>query len=216
MNAKAIISAALIILLALFGGGVYLYNIYKSGETAKEADLLLVRDYSYISGNKNAKVTVVEFFDPACPACVARGPLIAKLPDMYASQVRVVYRALALHNGSNLVISLLEAAKEQGKFSEALAVFYLRYANWFNNNQANAFIAWGVLEQSGVDIEKAREFLDNNQAKIDDMLRQNSEDAVALGVEATPTFFVNGKKTEQRDLIKAIEDEIEKIYEGKE
>ncbi|MDR1615383.1 MAG: DsbA family protein [Campylobacteraceae bacterium] len=216
MNAKAVISLALIILLALFGGGTYLYDIYKSSKIEKEIDLLLVRDYAYISGDKNAKVTVVEFFDPACPACVAKGPLVAKLPEIYTSQVRVVYRSLALHNGSDLVLSLLEAAKEQGKFNEALAAFYLRYTNWFINNQANAFVVWGVLEQSGVNIEKAREFLDNNQAKINDMMRQNREDAAALGVEGTPTFFVNGKKIKQIELTDAIKNEIEKIYEGKE
>ena len=70
-----------------------------------------------------------------------------------------------------------------------------------------------MLEQSGVDIKAAKEFLDNNQDKIDAILRQNMEDATNAGITSTPTFFVNGIKIEQKDLIDTIESEIAKIYE---
>ncbi|MDR0666790.1 MAG: thioredoxin domain-containing protein [Campylobacteraceae bacterium] len=211
---KFVISLPLIAALILFAVGAYFYNLNKSQNEKSQAETLLVPEYAYIAGNKDAKVTVVEFFDPACPACAAKAPSVARIPELYNYQVRVVYRSLALHNGSDLVLSLLEAAKEQGKFKEALAAFSAYYTNWFVNNKTDAFTAWGVLEKSGVDLEKAKIFLDNNQAKIDDMLRQNMEDAAALEVDSTPTFFVNGIKIKQNELIAAIESELIKSYEG--
>ncbi|MDR0762810.1 MAG: DsbA family protein [Campylobacteraceae bacterium] len=218
INAKLIISLSLLVILILFAAGMYLYNSYKTTELSNksqtaQAEELLVREHSYIIGNKNAKVTVVEFFDPACPACVRISPLVARIPERYLDQVRVVYRSVGYHDGSDIILSLLEAAKEQGKFKEAFAAFNSRYPSWFINNRVNSFVAWGVLEQSGTNIEIAKEFLDNNQDKINEMLQQNMEDAANTGVTSTPTFFVNGIKVDQKELIETIESEIAKIYE---
>jgi protein-disulfide isomerase len=221
-NAKLIISLSLLTVLILFIAGV-MYISYKNTEFSSRSqsekaqiEALLIREHAYVAGSKDAKITVVEFFDPACPACVAKASAISRFPELYNSQVRVVYRSLALHNGSDLILSLMEAAKEQGKYKEAAAAFNAYYKNWFINNQVNAFVAWGVLEKSGTDIEMAKIFLNENQAKINDMLRLNMEDATALGVNATPTFFVNGKKVEQNELIKEIENELLKSNEAKE
>ncbi|MDR3346638.1 MAG: DsbA family protein [Campylobacteraceae bacterium] len=214
MKPTSLIAIVLVLLLAIFGGGVYAYNTYSKNKVAKESYSRLVRDYSFISGAKDAKVTVVEFFDPACPACVQISPVVEKLPDRYPAQVRVVYRALALpsHKGSEVVLSLLEAAKEQGKYKEALSLFNSRYMSWYANNQLNVFIAWGILEQAGVDGVKAKEFLDANQAQIDERLRQNMEDSAQLNVQGTPTFFVNDKQVKTSELIKEIEAAIAEAY----
>ncbi|MDR2080680.1 MAG: DsbA family protein [Campylobacteraceae bacterium] len=217
INAKLIILLSLLVVLILSLAG-YIAGGYVNKSQSENAQMeeLLIREHAYIAGSKNAKVTVVEFFDPACPACVAKAPSVSRFPELYNSQVRVVYRSLALHKGSDLILSLMEAAKEQGRYKEAAAAFNAYYRNWFINNQVNAFVAWGVLEKSGTDIERAKIFLNENQAKIDDMLRLNMEDATALGVDATPTFFVNGKKVEQSELLKEIESELLKSDEVKE
>ncbi|MDR0408104.1 MAG: DsbA family protein [Campylobacteraceae bacterium] len=205
MKANYIIAAVLALILILFGVGAYAYNVYEQNKISKEADSLLIRNYSYVLGDENADITVVEFFDLMCAACVRISPIVAKLPEKYKGRVKVVYRALAFHQGSNVVSSLLEAAKEQGKFEETMAAFNIYYKNWYANNQLNTFIAWGILEQVGVDIKKAREFLDKNQAKIDMQLNQNIEDAQKLGVNATPTFFINKKMIKHNDLTQEIE-----------
>jgi protein-disulfide isomerase len=205
MKANYIIAAVLALILILFGVGAYAYNAYEKNKISKEADSLLVRDHSYILGDKNADITIVEFFDPMCAACVRVSPTIAKLSESYSGRVRVVYRALAFHEGSNVVLSLLEAAKEQGKFEETMAAFNIYYRSWYVNNQLNAFVAWGILEQVGVDTKKAKAFLDENQALIDERLNQNLEDAQNLGITATPTFFINKKIVNYGDITKEIE-----------
>ncbi|MDR1008411.1 MAG: thioredoxin domain-containing protein [Campylobacteraceae bacterium] len=223
IDAKLIISLSLLALLILFAASAYLYNSYKKTEFSNKTqdekaqiEALLVREHAYIAGNKDAKVTVVEFFDPACSACVRISPVVARIPEKYLDQVRVVYRSLGYHKGSDMILSLLEAAKEQGKFKEAFAAFNLRFPRWFINNQVNDFVAWGVLEQSGTDVKAAKEFLDSNQDKVNEILRQNMEDAENLGITSTPTFFVNGMQVEQKELIDTIESEIAKIYKEKE
>ncbi|MDR1460603.1 MAG: DsbA family protein [Campylobacteraceae bacterium] len=205
MKANYIIAAILALILILFGIGAYAYNSYEKNKISKNADSLLIRDHSYISGSASADITVVEFFDPMCAACVRISPTIAKLPEKYNGRVRVVYRALAFHKDSDIVLSLLEAAKEQGKFEETMAAFNVYYRNWYANNQLNTFVAWGVLEQIGVDTKRAKVFLDENQAAIDERLNQNFEDAQQLGITATPTFFINKKMINHNDITKEIE-----------
>ncbi|MDR1554780.1 MAG: DsbA family protein [Campylobacteraceae bacterium] len=205
MRANYIIAAVLALILVLFGVGAYAYNAYEQNKISNEIDYLLIRDYSYVSGNKNADVTVVEFFDPMCAACVNISPIVAKLPEKYPGQVRVVYRALAYHSGSDIILSLLEAAKEQGKFEEAMAAFNMYYRSWYANNRLNNLVAWGVLEQIGVDIKRVRMFLDENQAIINEQLKQNLEDSVKLGVNETPTFFINKKVVKSSNITKEIE-----------
>ncbi|MDR0580319.1 MAG: thioredoxin domain-containing protein [Campylobacteraceae bacterium] len=205
MKTNYIIAAALVLILILFGAGAYAYNVYEQNKISQEADSLLIRDYSYVLGNKNAEVTVVEFFDPMCYACVKISPVVAKLVEKYPAQVKVVYRALAYHKDSDIVLSLLEAAREQGQFEETMAAFNMYYRNWYANNQLNNFVAWGILEQVGVDTKRAKEFLDGNQAKIDEQLKQNLEDSEKLGVRETPTFFVNKKLVKSSNLEKEIE-----------
>ncbi|MDR2341953.1 MAG: thioredoxin domain-containing protein [Campylobacteraceae bacterium] len=205
MKTNYIIAAVLALILILFGAGAYAYNAYKQNQISQEVDSLLIRDYSYVLGNKNAEVTIVEFFDPMCYACVRISPIVVKLAEKYPTQVRVVYRALAYHENSNIVLSLLEAAREQGRFEEAMAAFNIYYKNWYANNQLNNFVAWGILEQVGVNTKRVKEFLDENQAKIDEQLKQNLEDSAKLGIRETPTLFVNKKLIKNNDLEKEVE-----------
>jgi protein-disulfide isomerase len=205
MKANYVIAAVLVFILALFGAGVYAYNSYKQNEMAKELDSLLIREHSYISGDKNAKVTIVEFFDPMCAACVKISPVVAKLPEKYHGQIRIVYRALAYHKDSDIVLSLLEAAKNQGKFEETMAAFNTYFRSWYANEQLNIYAAWGILEQVGIDTKIARVFLDENQNLINEQLEQNKEDALKLNITGTPTFFINQKIVKSSDITKEVE-----------
>ena len=62
------------LLLIVFAIGVVIYNDKKAtelSETVNKNASLLIRDYSPTFGDQNAKVTIVEFFDPSCGTCKA-------------------------------------------------------------------------------------------------------------------------------------------------
>jgi protein-disulfide isomerase len=212
MKPLHMVALVLLVVLALFGAGAYVYSSHAKNKVLEETNERLFGSGSYVLGNKDAKITVVEFFDPLCAACVRISPVIAKLPEKYLNQVKVVYRALAYHKGSDLILSLLEAAKEQGKFEEAMTIFNARYTSWHVQGQINTFVAWGVLEQAGVDTAKAKEFIDNNQEAINKLLKQNMDDSQALNVTETPTFFVNKKRVKSSELANEIETQIKELY----
>lgn len=151
----------------------------------------LVRADSPVLGRADAPVTVVEFLDPACEACRAFSPLVKQILFLYPDDVRVVVRYAAFHQGSDEAIRVLEAARKQGKFAEALSALFDRQEEWASHGAPNPARAWDIAGESGVDLARARR--DANAAPVANVLKRESEDLIALKVERTPTFFVNGK-----------------------
>lgn len=215
-NNTIVIVIVLVAILALFGAGAYFYqNNSKKDEIPNEMLKTLVKDYSLVAGDKNAKVTVVEFMDPSCGTCIYFYPTVAGLSKNYDGKVKVVYRFLPFYNGSDFILSLVKAAADQGKFEKALELFLVEHSRWYKNHQVNPFVAWGILQEAGVDTEKAKKFIDENGEAIKGHFEQNHEDANLLGVTGTPTFYVNGKLLEKLDpneLINLVESEIKKVY----
>ena len=72
MQNKKIVLISLLVLLVVFLGGTYIFKTNKSEQliaNTKANYSALVREHSVVIGNKNAKVELVEFFDPACETC---------------------------------------------------------------------------------------------------------------------------------------------------
>jgi protein-disulfide isomerase len=151
----------------------------------------LARADSPVLGRADAPVTIVEFLDPACEACRAFSPLVKQLLFLYPEDVRVVVRYAAFHPGSDEAIRVLEASRKQGKFAEVLSALFDRQEEWAAHHSPNPARAWDIAGENGVDLAKARR--DARTASIDNLLQREGEDLIAIKVERTPTFFVNGK-----------------------
>ena len=78
------------------------------------------RPHSPVFGNPAAKVTIVEFFDPSCETCRAFYPIVKGIVTSSFGQVRLVVRYAPLHKGSDTAVKILEAARQQGKYWEAV------------------------------------------------------------------------------------------------
>ena len=99
-----------VLLLAFFVVATSLYNQQKTNtlsEAAYKNKSILVRDYSPTMGNKNAKVTIVEFFDPACETCKAFYPFVKQLMAANPGKIKLVLRYTPFHRGSDYVIKIL-------------------------------------------------------------------------------------------------------------
>jgi protein-disulfide isomerase len=151
----------------------------------------LVRSHSPVLGAANAPVTVVEFLDPACEACRAYAPLVKQILFAHPEDVRVVVRYAAFHPGSDEAVRILEAARRQGKFDEVLGALFERQQEWASHHAPNIDNAWKIAGSAGLGMARARR--DARTGEVDALLKQEADDVVALKVERTPTFIVNGK-----------------------
>jgi protein-disulfide isomerase len=151
----------------------------------------LVRMHSPVFGPQNAPVTIVEFFDPACETCRAFYPIVKNLMAKYPTDVRLVIRYAPFHQGSDMVVKLLESSKSQGKYQAVLEAVLAAQPAWADHSQPNIETVFVVAEQAGLDITKARQ--DIEKPGLQSLLQQDIEDLTALQVTKTPTFFVNGR-----------------------
>lgn len=158
---------------------------------APELAARLVRDHSPILGRPDAPVTVVEFLDPACEACRAFAPVVKQILFVHPDEVRVVVRYAAFHEGSDEAVRMLEAARQQGRFETALNALFDGQQEWASHHAPNVDQAWQLMAAAGLDMKRLRR--DARSAQADAVLRQDGEDVVALKVDRTPTFFVNGR-----------------------
>ena len=69
----------------------------EAAQAAQANDQALVRPHSPVFGNPSAKVTIVEFFDPACETCRAFYPIVKGIVNSSFGQVRLVARYAPLH-----------------------------------------------------------------------------------------------------------------------
>jgi len=124
-NIWIVVSAFL--LIGFFLAGTYFYKKYESkrlGFLATENASLFVREYSPQLGSEEATVYLVEFLDPECESCAAIYPQVKKLLSDYEGQIKLVVRHVPFHKNSKFAIQILEAARKQGKYWEALDLLF--------------------------------------------------------------------------------------------
>ncbi|MDR2080679.1 MAG: DsbA family protein, partial [Campylobacteraceae bacterium] len=128
-----IISITLLIAALIMGAAAYWYTS-KTDETTAKMQEALVRGYSPWYGAADAKVVLVEFFDPACETCAQFYPLVKNLLKTYDGRLKVVYKYAPLHKNSDTVAALLESLREQQKFEKALEILFANQNIWVVNH----------------------------------------------------------------------------------
>ena len=211
MKNKNLILVSIVVLVSLFFGASYLYKDAQTKESvslSKEQALLFERPYSYVVGNKDAKVQLVEFFDPACGTCAQYHSYVKDILKKHDGKVKLVLRYAPFHKNSNYAVIMLEGAREQGKFMEVLELMYATQSSWTKHHEVKPKILWEMLARlSALDMQKLSDYM--NTSKGSEIVRQDLEDARTLNVKQTPGFLVNGKPLQEfglenlEDLIKS-------------
>ncbi len=162
----------------------------------------LVRDDSYQT-NKSAPVTLTEFGDYQCPACGAAQPVIEQLKQAYGPRLNVVFRNLPLvqiHKNAKPSAEAAEAAGAQGKYYEMNSLLYQNQAQWSESvNPITFFVTYA--QQLGLDANKLKS--DVESLAYDKKIQRDLDDASALNLNSTPSFFVNGQRVESAGQLKA-------------
>ena len=188
MNRKVLFISVAGLLVLVFAVAVVLFQQRATEIPGQNA---LERDGAPIEGPSDAKVTIVEFFDPACGTCRDFYPFVKKLIDQYPGKVRVMVRYAPLHAGSDQVVKMLEAARYQGKFWQALELLFRSQNRWVVNHKSQPRRALSVLGVLGLDMERFS--ADMNRPEVIQVVQRDVQDGRTLNVRATPEFFVNGR-----------------------
>ena len=193
-------------------------NLYQSRvQSAQELQVAgqaerLVRMHSPVIGPREAPVTIVEFFDPACETCRAFYPIVKQIMAQHPDKVRLALRYAPFHHGSDQVVKLIEAARKQGLYTPVLEALLATQPEWADHAAPNIGIAFEAAARAGLDMGRARQ--DMETPEIQAVLAQDIEDLTALQVSKTPTFFVNGRSLPSfgpEQLARLVAEEVGKV-----
>ena len=209
-----ILGIILFFTLALIFGAVFL--ISKSGNTGILDSAVSNIDYSQAqkTGTDSAKGKLVEYSDFQCPACLAFQPVIKDILSRYQGQVQLFYKHFPLptHVYSSKAAYVAEAAGEQGKFWELHDKLFETQSQWsvMKESEADSFFL-SLARELELNEDKVREALTSQifKSKVDGQRIEGQR----FGVNATPTFYVNGHKANLKtfdDLKTAVDSEINK------
>lgn len=136
------------------------------------------------------QITVVEFSDFKCPYCSKMVPVMDDLLKSYPGKIRLIVKDFPLdfHPGSELAHEACLAAKAQGKYWE---MYHLLFANRQHLERSDLS---GYARQLHFDMAKFEKALDAHEYRQE--IRDSVSEGKALGVTATPTFFIRGQKLE--------------------
>ncbi len=155
------------------------------------------------TGSLTALVTVTEYGDFQCPACGSAYPLIVKpMLQKYGSQIRYEFKQFplqTLHVNALLAAQASECAADGGKFWQFVDLDYT------NQKDLSRDSLYKWADQLGLDKDHFDRCLRSGIKKK--AVLADYDAGVKLGVQGTPTFFVNGQKVESTigAISKAIE-----------
>lgn len=145
----------------------------------------------HVRGRSDARVTIVEYVDYECHYCARAHGVVNEVMDQVGEEVRLVVRHFPLsqiHPHALLAAQAAEAAAAQG-------LFWPMHAMLFENQLALGPDSLALYaDVLGLDVPRfthevhAGAYLSKIQADF--------HSGVQGGVNATPTFFVNGERLE--------------------
>ena len=205
-----------VLLVLLVAAGLTLAATLSGTDTATEPDdggVAVVRDDSHrLSDPESGDVTLVEFLDFECEACGAMYPFVEQLREEYGDRVTFVarYFPLPAHPNSENAAVAVEAAAQQGAFEAMYQRMFETQQEWGHREESQAHVFRRYAADLGLDLD-AYDAAVADPATLE-RVRSDKADGLALGVESTPTFFLDGKRyqpSSPEDFRAALEDAID-------
>jgi len=164
----------------------------------KEAGLRIVFDppraevkpleHELARGSADAPVTIVEFGDFACPYCKRVHPTMERLLVEYNDRIHFVFRdyPLVIHERAVPAAQAARCADDQGKFWD-----YYQHLMAIKGDLDDEDLA-ARAAAVGLDVDA---FKSCYEAKPhDEEIHASIDSGQELGVQSTPTFFINGRR----------------------
>lgn len=140
-----------------------------------------------VRGAASAPVTIIEFSDYQCPFCARVNPTLEQVRKTYGDKVKIIFKDFPLpnHPQAPKAAEAGHCAGEQGKYWEM-------HDHMFANQRAlNVPELKQYAASLGMDAAKFNQCLDTG--KHAGLVASGTEQGERMGVNSTPTLYVNGR-----------------------
>lgn len=202
MNKNQILLSTLAVVV-LFGG---LYGVYKIVGGAPDDALITKikteKPSNRTMWNKDATHTLTVFSDHQCPACKVFHEYLAGFEASASPQISItkktafVFRYFPLyqiHEHAFPLAYAAEAASRQGKFEEVTNRFFADQIKLETVKDLNPYFSQVAKEYN---LDEKKFLADMNDGALQSVVQDDLALGEKLGVNATPTFYLDGEKLE--------------------
>ncbi len=155
------------------------------------ADSMADASATHVRGPETATVTLVEFGDFQCPTCAAFHPVLKDLLERFPEDLKIEFHHMPLvsiHPNAMPASVAAEAAGMQGQFWEMNDLLFENQSSWSPlPNPAPAYVAYA--QSLGMDIDQFER--DSRSEEVQGRVLADARLANNLGLQGTPSFFVN-------------------------
>ena len=201
-NTRILLTALVIALMAV---GVLVYQSVRDRGTPPQAATAdagqLVRDNSHrLSSVPDSAVTFVEFLDFECEGCRAVYPAIEQLRSEYGDRVNFVIRyfPMGAHYNAERAARAVEAAAQQGRFEAMYKKMFETQGQWGEQQTPADEVFHGFAGELGLDLAAFDKVYRDPATAA--RVQLDVADGRALGVQGTPTFFLDGERIQPHSL----------------
>lgn len=155
----------------------------------------------HVFGKADSKVIFIEYGDYQCPSCSGAHPQIKAATEAYKDKVAFIFRNFPLttiHPNARAAAAASEAAGLQGKYWEMHNRLYESQADWESltgDQRTNTFIDYA----SQLKLDTAKFKTDLASTAINSKISFDQALGKKIGVNATPSFYLNGKQLSSTD-----------------
>lgn len=150
-----------------------------------------------VMGDPNAPVTLVEYAMFTCPHCAAfNRDVFPKIKAEFidTGKVRLVFREVYFNKPSLWAAMIARCAPADRYFGIADVLFSTQ-ADWVGVEDSEAMMQklYGIGRQAGLTNEQMNTCM-QDRAFAEALVAEYQKNAEADGIDATPTFLINGEK----------------------
>lgn len=167
---------------------------------ALEADALKTKiPGDHVLGKDNAKITLIEYASLSCAHCASfHANVLPTIQKEYidTGKVRLIFRDFPLNAPALAGAQLAHCAGKQSdaKYFATVKQLFAEQKNWAFDEGFKAKLS-GIAKGLGIDAKTFESCLADKQLETK-ILTSRMDGSNKLHVESTPTFFINGEKTE--------------------
>lgn len=178
----------------------------KSSSTSSASTLT-----NHVEGQGKDGIRLIEYGDFQCPYCGQYYPVINQVVQEYNQQITFQFRNFPLtsiHPNAFAAARAAEAANIQGKYWQMHDLLYESNMQYYASNQAaSSWISASdplpafdqLAKQLGLNVAKFNS--DYGSSKVNNLIEADLAEGNKLGVNATPTFYLDGKKIQPTETL---------------
>ena len=193
----------LVSVIVVLGVGFLFYIGNRGASIEPPFEVGVLHPLDHIKGVASSTVVVMEYSDFQCPACRSYYPVMRQVMTEFGDRITFVYRnfpLIGIHQNAEFAARAAEAASKQDKFWEMHDLLFEKQDEWAKAvNVSPVFESYATL--LGLDLEQFR--ADWQSSEVKNLVKAERTHALKIGLQGTPTFFINGKQIQNPSSLEA-------------